>query len=337
MLTIVCGENGVTKHIQDVNALSTLLSDKSKPFWLDLEAPSEEEFKLLDEQFHFHPLAVEDAKRPFQRPKVDEYEGYIFVVADEVTLNLPISKSPSATPDRDKPDKDKDDDVQSRQLSMFLGSNYLVTIHITPVEAVRNLRDRCDHNHLVFAKGADFVLYTLLDELVDGYFPLLDDLDDSMDDLEDRVVDRPERTILETIFRLKRDLTQLRRHVGPLREVLQTLTTRDFPNIQDDTLPYLRDVADHLFRIYETLDSYRDLMSNMLDAYLSQVSNEMSRVMQKLSAVATVFMPITFLTGVFGMNFAVQPWLKTNVWFWLAFMAVFAGLNYWWFRRHRWV
>jgi magnesium transporter len=333
MLTIVYGDNGATKYSRDVSILPQLLSDNSTAFWVDLEAPSEDEFKLIYEQFQFHPLAVEDALRPHQRPKVDEYEGYFFLIADEVTLNLDSPKGSSASPDKSDPE----DDVQSRQLSMFLGPNYLVTVHVNPVEAVRSLRERCDHNHRVLEKGADFILYTLLDVLVDGYFPLLDGLDDSMDELEDRIVGRPERAILETIFQMKRDLTRLRRLAGPLREVLQTLTTRDFPNIQQSTLPYLRDVADHLYRVYETLDSYRDLMSNMLDAYLSQVNNEMSRVMQKLSAVATVFMPITFITGVFGMNFENQPWFHSNVWLWLGMMACTAGITYWSFRRHRWV
>jgi magnesium transporter len=122
-----------------------------------------------------------------------------------------------------------------------------------------------------------------------------------------------------------------------LREVLQTLTTRDFPNIQQRTLPSFRDVADHLFRIYETLDSYRDLMSNMLGAHLSQVSNEMNRVMQRLAVVATIFLPITFITGVFGMNFAVQPWLNTDFWFWLFVMTLIAVVIYWWLHRRRWV
>src|SRR5262252_7804619 len=119
------------------------------------------------------------------------------------------------------------DDVQSRQVSVFLGANYLVTVHIEPVKAVRNLRERCDHNRRLLEKGADYLLYALLDGLVDDYFPLLDLLDDLMDNLEDRIVGKPEQGTLETIFRLKRDLTRLRRFAAPLREVLQTLTTRD--------------------------------------------------------------------------------------------------------------
>jgi magnesium transporter len=332
MITIVQEEGANIIHGQDPTALPDLLANKDGLFWVDLESPTADEFHLLSEVFHFHPLAVEDAMRPHQRPKVDEFEGYFFLVADEVTLQLPADGDVSAAKD-----SESSDDVQSRQVSAFLGANYLVTVHIEPVKAIAILRERCDRNHRLLEKGADHLLYMLLDGLVDGYFPLLDLLDDLMDNLEDRIVGKPDRGILETIFRLKRDLTRLRRFAAPLREVLQTLTTRDFPNIQQTTLPYFRDVADHLFRIYETLDSYRDLMSNMLDAYLSQVSNQMNRVMQRLAVVATIFLPITFITGVFGMNFAVQPWLNTSVWFWLLMMAGIVAGIYWWLRHRQWV
>jgi len=337
MLTIVHEEDGRTVHKQDAALIPGLMANAGRAFWVDLEAPSAEEFALLETVFHFHPLAIEDAMRPFQRPKVDEYEGYFFLVADEVRIDLASLHQPRNAKDKDTEDDRDDEDVTSRQLALFLGSNFLVTIHVAPVQAVRSLRDRCDRNHRVLERGPDFILYTLLDMLVDQYFPLIEKLDESMDELEDRVVQRPESAILQTIFRLKGDLTKLRRLVGPLREVLQTLTTRNFPNVQDSTLPYFRDVADHLYRIYETLDGYRDLTSNMLDAYLSQVSNQMNRVMQKLSIVATIFLPITFITGVFGMNFNDQPWVHTNAWFWMGFMAVIAAITYWWFRRHRWV
>jgi len=334
MLTIMynTGSNEAV-HGQDQTVLPKLLTDKTRPFWLDLESPTPEEFKILSDVFQFHPLAVEDAMKPNQRPKIDEYDSYFFMAADEVTLRAPTKNdaSQAAPPDAE------DEDVQSRQLSMFLGENFLVTIHVKPVDAVRRLRDRCDRSRRLFEHGADYLLYTLLDELVDNYFPMLTTLDDSMDDLQDRVVGRPDQGTLETIFQMKRTLTRLRRFAGPLREVCQMLITRDFTNIQPRTIPYLRDVADHLFRIYETLDSYRDLMSNMLDAHLSQVANEMNRVMQRLAVVGTVFLPITFLTGVFGMNFVSQPWAKTNFWFWLGAMAILAVLIYIWFRRHRMV
>ncbi|HZO91704.1 MAG TPA: magnesium/cobalt transporter CorA [Chthonomonadaceae bacterium] len=329
MITIVYPEGNTIRYSQDGALLPKLLADSQHSFWLDLESPTSEEYALLCEPFHFHPLAIEDASRPRQRPKVDEYEGFVFVVADEIRMG------PAETDETASGKSAETENVRGRQIATFLGPNYLVTVHVEPVETVRQFRDRCDHRHWIFDKGPGYLLYMLLDVLVDLYFPLLEAMADRLDDLEDRIVTRPRQDVLETIFTLKRDLTRMRRYAGPLREVTQTLTTRDIPGIQSSMLPYFRDVADHLFRIYETLDNYRDLMSSMLDAYLSQVSNQLNLVMQKLTAVATVFMPITFLTGVFGMNFAHQPWYNTNIWFWMGLMIAIGAATYWWFhRRH---
>jgi magnesium transporter len=336
MLTILRDEGESVAHLHEAAALPGLLADTTRPFWLDLESPTADELTLLSDVFHFHPLAVEDATHLRQRPKLDEYDGFFFLTADEVTLTL-LDSGPMDGGLTGAPPGEDGDDVQARQIAVFLGANYLVTVHAEPIRVIQTLRDRCERNHRLLDHGADYLLYTLLDAIVDDYFPLLDTLDTSVDDLEDRVVGRPQAGILEAIFRLKRDLTRLRRYASPLREVLQSLTARDFPHIQERTLPYLRDVADHLFRVTETLDSYRDLMSNMLDAHLSQVSNEMNRVMQKLSVVATVFLPITFITGVFGMNFAKQPWLNTDFWFWAFVMLAIAMFTYWWFHRRHWV
>ncbi|BDI28131.1 magnesium transport protein CorA [Capsulimonas corticalis] len=330
MLTIIRDENGQTVHDTDAAILPRLMADGSKPFWLDLQSPSPEEFDLLKEVFHFHPLAIEDAMNPRQRPKLDEYNGYFFLTADEIKVDLDL-ESASLT------SKDAKDRVQMRQMSVFLGPNYLVTIHLEPIAVILSMRERCDRNHRLLEHGADYLLYTLLDSLADNYFPILDELADTLDDLEDRIIAKSSEDILETIFVIKRVLNLLRKHVGPFREVMQTLTARDLCGIQEAALPYFRDVADHLFRVYESLDNYRDIMSGMLDAHLTQVSNNMNRVMQKLSAVATVFLPITFVTGVFGMNFSKQPWVNTNFWFWAFFMLAVATFTYWWFHRRQWV
>ncbi|MEO7716152.1 MAG: magnesium/cobalt transporter CorA [Capsulimonas sp.] len=330
MLTIIRDEDGKTVHNSDPALIPRLLLDRTKPFWLDLESPSLEEFRLLTDIFQFHPIAVEDAMHPHQRAKLDEYDGYFFLTADEIKLDLDLECEAAAA-------KDARDRVQMRQMSVFLGPNYLVTIHVEPIEVIRRMRERCDRNHRLLEHGADYLLYTLLDSLADGYFPMLDTLGDTMDDLEDRIVAKSSDDILETIFLMKRVLNLLRKHVGPFREAMQSLTSRDLCGIQDATLPYFRDVADHLFRVYESLDNDRDIMSGMLDAHLTQVSNSMNRVMQKLSAVATVFLPITFVTGVFGMNFSKQPWVNTNFWFWAFVMLAMAVFTYWWVHRRRWV
>jgi magnesium transporter len=330
MLTIIFDRDGKTATSNDPSIIPALLEDESMPFWVDLEAPTQEEFKILEQPFAFHRLAIEEAQTPSHYAKVEEFDTYLFLTLDEVSLNLDIS-SPASK------DLEAEDRVVTRAMGVFLGKNYLVTIHVDPIVIIKELTRSCDKNHRVLEHGADYLLYNLMDTLVDGYFPMMESLDGALDDLEDRIVGKSTPGTLQTIFTMKRVLNLLRRHVGPAREVLQLLSSREFPCISDKSLPYFRSVADHLFRIYESLDNYRDVMSSMLDAYLTQVSNDMNRVMQKLSAVATVFLPITFITSLFGMNFAKQPWIYTNFWFWVAAMVVVAVLTYIWFRKHKWV
>ena len=331
MITIVSEESDHVVKSGEVQAALDAMKDKGTTLWIDMETPTPDEFKILQDVFHFHPLAIEDACQPHQRPKLDEYDGYFFVTANEVLWDE-TSKEKQATSS-----EFEGKDYRVRQVSMFLSANYFITIHVEPVETVQKLRKRCDVNSAPLHRGPDYLLYTLLDALVDGYFTIVDNLDIRMDMLEDMIVAESNQNVPEKIFSIRRDLMGLRRHVGPMRQVVQTLTTRDMPHVQERTLPYLRDVADHLFRIYEMIDNNRDLLSNMLEAYLAEVSNNMNRVMQRLAAVGTVFLPITFVTGVFGMNFADQPWLKTNVWLWMGGMAVLAGFTFWWFHRRRWV
>jgi magnesium transporter len=308
---------------QDASVLPELLARKEGLLWLDLEAPGEEERALLHDVFSFHPLAIEDALNPVQRPKLDEYEGGFFFVTYEVDY------APASDPELG---------LRTGQVGIFARSNAIVTVHMAPSETIRQMHERCDEHNTVMHRGADYLLYALLDTLVDRYFPILDVLDDQMDDLEDRVVKEPRREVLDTIFALKRTLLHLRKIAAPTRDALTALTTREFPVIREELLPYFRDVSDHLIRIYEILDSYRDMMSGALDAYLSNVSNQMNQVMERLTIVAVIFLPLTFITGVFGMNFRTQPWMPSwdrGQMFWLTMgaMALIGGAMAWLFRR----
>jgi magnesium transporter len=331
MITIIHEEEGKYVHSQDASLLPALLADKERCFWLDLEAPSQEELALLSSVFHFHPLAIEDAANANQRPKIDEYDGYAFLDADEVALNLDALRRGLTR------EQGESEALHARQVGIFLGDNYLVTVHREPVKVVQSVRERCRTDQSKLQKGPDVIMYMVLDALVDNYFPMLDAISDWIDDLEDRLVARLSPNMLDTIFATKGVMTRLRRYVGPLREVLQSLTTRDFPGVQEHSRPYFRDVSDHLFHIYETLDSYRDVTSNLLDAYLSQVNNEMNRSMQRLASVGTVFLPLTFITSFFGMNFTHSPWLNTSVWVWIALMLGMAMMTFQWLRKRHWV
>lgn len=321
MLTLLYREESQTVRSEDASQLARLLADEQRIFWLDMEAPTEAEFALLESAFHFHPLALDDAAHPKQMPKVNEYDGYSFLIADEVTVDWNQLHAEA------EGKSDNAHVLEDHPFCAFLSEHYLVTVHPQSIQAIHALRDVCQQNRRLFDKGTDFLLYTLLDILVDDYFPLLDELEDQMDELEDQVIMRPKQDVLEQIFAMKRELGRLRKRFGPLRHAMQTLLTRKFPGIQEETLPYFREVDDHLFRIYDALDSYRDLSSNLLDAYLSQVNNEMNRVMRNLTAVSVIFLPLTFLTGFFGMNFDKQPWSHTNPLHWLIGMLVIASLT----------
>lgn len=302
-----------------------LLKRENVCVWVDMESPEGAERAALTDLFQFHPLAVEDVFHTVQRPKIEEYDHSFFVVAYEVDYNRA---------------RVEDERLRTCQVSLFVRERLVVTVHTGRSEAVRDMQSRCEHHSPVLRRGADYLVYVLLDTLVDRYFPILDELSDEIDDLEDRIVSQPRKELLDTIFMLKRILLRLRKIAGPSRDVLTVLTTRDFPVITSEALPYFRDVGDHLIRIYEMLDSYRELMSGALDAYLSNISNQLNLVMQRLTIVTVIFLPLTFITGIFGMNFKVQPWMPgwdhgQIFWGVMAGMTVIGFLLAYWFHRKR--
>jgi magnesium transporter len=193
----------------------------------------------------------------------------------------------------------------------------------------------------VMARGADYLLYVLLDTLVDRYFPALDAFDEAIDGLEDAIIADPTPAVLNTIFAMKRNVVQLRKVINPQLESFSRLTSESYGVVQPDNLIYYRDVHDHLIRIFEVVDSYRDQMSSALDAYLSMTSNRMNEVMKRLTVVAAIFLPITFLTGVFGMNFGSQPWVQKDpgwlFWASVAVMIAITVVQIVFYRRRRWI
>jgi magnesium transporter len=290
-----------------------------------MESPQETERRALSDLFHFHALAVEDVFHAVQRPKIEEYDHSFFLVTYEVEYDS---------------NRSDDESLRAQQFSIFVRDRLVVTVHDGPSKALHELQTRCEQHTPVLRRGAAYFLYALLDTLVDAYFPILDQLSDEIDDLEDKIVQEPRKELLDTIFTLKRTLLKLRKIAGPSRDVLNVLMTRDFPVITSESLPYFRDVADHLIRIYEMLDSYRELMSGALDAYLSNISNQLNLVMQRLTIVTVIFLPLTFITGIFGMNFKVQPWMPgwdhgQIFWGVMAGMTVIGFLLAYWFHRKR--
>ncbi len=254
-------------------------------FWLDLTAPSEREVDQLRELFGFHPLALEDALHFGQRPKLDVYEDYIFLVfygAREPT-------SPG--------------DELLREVQMFISGKYLVTVHLDSLPALEEQRSHIDG---LVLHSEQFLLYRVFDALTDSFFPPLARMDDEIDELEAAVLDGPDDEQLQRLFAMKRSLVTMRKVVTPQRDLFARSIDQiaDLSGLQLDERDYFRDVYDHLIRISDLIDSYRDLLSSTTDLYLSTVSNRQNEVMKQLTIVGTIFLPLSFITGFFGMNFS---------------------------------
>lgn len=294
--------------------------EKSEFFWLDLHGPGEDDVGMLKDLFDFHPLALEDASHFGQRPKIDEFDDFLFLVAY------------GANADRDG----------LVEVHFFLSSRFLVTVHRDDCPAFKDLRQRVAKELLPPAKGA-LLLYAVVDALVDSFFPELAKLDDRIDDLESGVLRRPDDAQLQAIFRIKRRLITWRKVITPQRDLCARLVTGvvTIPGMTQDMERYYRDLYDHLIRISDLVDSYRDLLTGAMDVYLSTVSNRLNEVMKRLTIVATIFMPLTWITGFFGMNFG---YLVLNVTGWAAFIVFGLGTQLivvvvmlWLFRRRGWI
>jgi magnesium transporter len=259
--------------------------------WIDIKEQSEVEMAVLSERFRFHPLTLEDCLHFDQRPKVEEYEDYLFVV-----LHSFFCQSTHAC------------DAEPQELHLFLGrENYLITVHTSDIAPLETLWKRATSDMGLAARGADFLLYLVSDAIVDANFPILDRINDALEAIEDSVLERYDSADLTRIFELKRTLVLMRKVLSPERDVFAILSKRGDPRISEKTALYFRDVYDHLVRIYEAIDTGRDLLGNSLDAYLSMASSRTNEIMKRLTLLSAVFLPLTFITGFFGQNFEHLP------------------------------
>jgi magnesium transporter len=258
--------------------------------WVDVQGQGEAQIKLLEERFGFHPLTLEDCLHFDQRPKLEEYGDYIFVVIHAFSC-------PAGNPC----------EVEPQEVHAFLGAGYLVTVHEADVGPLESVWKRVELEPTLLRKGLDFVFYLLADALVDSNFPILDLAADRLEEIENSVLERSSREDLNRIFELKRTLVLMRKVLSPERDVFAMLSKRADRHISEKTALYLRDVYDHLVRIYESIDTGRDLLGNALEAYLSMVSNRTNEIMKRLTLLSAVFLPLTFITGFFGQNFEHLP------------------------------
>jgi magnesium transporter len=290
-------------------------------FWVDLTSPTHEDLAKLHDLFGFHPLALEDSDEFGQRPKLDNYGDYIFLVFYGAY-------------------HDQEGDQPLHEVHFFISGHYLITIHRRPMPVFDQQRHELDGQVL---HSEQFLLYRVLDSLTDSFFPLLANIDEEIDELEDQLLTKPTEQELQRLFELKRQLVMMRKVVTPQRDLFARSIDQldELPGLQLDERDYFRDIYDHLIRISDLIDSYRDLLSGATDLYLSTISNRQNDVVKQLTVIATIFLPLSFITGFFGMNFGFMvKHITTGLAFWLlgvgSMLATALGLL-WFFKHRNWV
>ncbi|MGH8226125.1 MAG: magnesium/cobalt transporter CorA [Gammaproteobacteria bacterium] len=302
-------------------------ADAAEITWLHVQgAPTPEQLQQLGTIYGLHPLALEDVFNQERRPKFESYEEQYFVVLNH-------------------PRRDENKNLCVDQVSFFLGKNYVISIDEGPKDSFEPIRQRVRNKQTLRSRGADYLLYALMDVIVDGGFPLLEDLGEQMERLEDVVLDNPSREVRNRIHYLKRELVQLRRSWWPQREVISSLIRDGEQFLSENTRLYMRDCYDHSVIMMDFVETYREMMSSLLDTYLSSISQRMNDIMKALTMIATIFLPLSFIAGLYGMNFSheVSHWnMPELTWHFgyfyaLGVMALIVILMLIYFRRKRWL
>ncbi len=314
--------------------LAQALQGSEGMLWVDLDAPNEaEEETVLVSLFDLHPLAIEDcqsgAGEEGHLPKVEEFNDYLFVIFNPV-------ENPNA---EEGHSLGRGVEIRTSQLSAFLSRRALVTHHYKPLRSIQYASQLLTKNPNVLGRGPDFLFHIIIDDVVDNYTPLLDSLDEAVDRMEEEVFRQPGQRTMVGILNLKRNIQTIRRVAVYQREMLNRLSRGEFNLITRDEMIYYRNVYDHLVRMTDLADSYRDIVSGLLDAYLSVTSNNLNRVMKVLTIISTIFLPLSVITGFFGMNFRYLPGLEWEygVLGTTIFMAAVAVGMLWVFKRNKWL
>jgi magnesium transporter len=277
---VVCWSAAGSRETDDVRAIASMVESPDALLWIDLVDPPQEVVALIAATLHIHPLIAEDIAERNQRAKIETYDDSIHVVLFDL---------------------DYRGEVKPAEMDLVLGRRFLLSVHGPDPDLTEGVPMR-NGVAAVLAKGPDFLLYTIADHVVDGYFPVLDRLADEIDELQDRVIESPSEWTLQRLFVLKRELLAIRRATSPAREVLNQLTNRELDVLQPDHIVYFRDVYDHLIRVTDELDNYRDLVSGTVEIYLSTINNNLSTIMKRLTGVTVILAGIGAVAGIFGMS-----------------------------------
>jgi len=286
-------------------------------YWVDLDQPDDEESALLTEFFKFHPLAVEDCLNRLQRPKMDHYKDFTFFVLHSID----------------------DTELCSKELDVFLGKNFVVTFHRQHLREIKNARKRIMKNPERIEDDPKLILYQLMDQVVDEYFPILYRIEEHLNDIEENLSSSTVHLSMDYVFDVRSDLLRLRRTIFPMRDLLYRILNSERMNLTDHEMAYFSDVYDHLLRLSEIVEANRELTSDIRDSQLSINSNQMNRIMMTLTIISSIFIPLTFIVGVYGMNFNHMPELEWKYGYFII-MVIMLGIGLamlLWFHHKGWL
>jgi magnesium transporter len=306
------------KNIEDCFACK----DTQSISWINIDGVHQVDvIERLGAHFVLHPLLQEDVVNTHQRPKFDEYEDHLFIVLRMFFFN------------------EERNELEGEQISLIVGANFVISFQERQGDVFEQVRERLRRGKgRIRKKGSDYLAYALIDAIVDSYYTILERLGENIESLQEELVSEPKQEDLQIIQHLKRDMLSFRKSVWPLREVLGGLTKSESTLIKEDVLVYVRDVYDHAIQAIDTIETFRDMLAAMLDIYLSSVGNRMNEVMKVLTIMATIFIPMTFLAGIYGMNFKYMPeleWRYAYLFFWIVVLVVLIAMVAW-FKRKKW-
>jgi magnesium transporter len=313
--------DGDTRQVDRIDPAWLAPGSKAK-IWVDMQNPSEEEGRILRNVFHFHDLAVEDALSALEFPKVESYGQYLYVILHRIDFAAP------------------EHCFQTHDVDFFLGPNYLVTIHSGDSRSIEHISAVCERNSMALGEGVAALMHRIVDAIVDNYRPEIEELSERLDELEERVFDNSAANLAKDILNFKKDVASLRRVVQPQRDVVGRLARREFPQIDEQIAYRFRDVHDHLVRIADESMFFQDRITSLLDANLAIVSNQLNSIMKILTVIATVFMPLTFITGLYGMNVDLPHFgLGGERMFWvlMGLMLGIVAVMLYYFRKRGWI
>jgi magnesium transporter len=283
---VVFREGQVSKAPHDLNNISEVLREQDALVWFDAVDPKQEDLKLIEEEFNLHPLAVEDAIQAHERPKIEAYPTYWFVIVLATTMS--------------------EGELQLHEMAIFAGQKFLVTVRHDPAFSIEEIRDRWVAHPDRICHGGGYLLYSILDNVVDGYLPVAEQFQERVDDLEEMLftTNRVNKDVMPEIFHMKKDAQRFRHAVLPMRDILNPIIRGDIKLFDEHEIPYFRDVYDHTVLVIDQLDTMRDLVNSALEIHLSVIANRQNEVAKQLTIIATIFLPLSFIVGFFGQNFS---------------------------------